>query len=331
VLFLVNTGEVVFRSASQALIPAVVPRAGLERANGWLTGGVVVMHQMIAGPLGGFLFVLAASIPFWVNAGTYAASAVLIALIAGNYRADSTPRASQAAGSVAPDGGPGLGGTRSAGSLRRLRAEVAEGFRWLMHQRLLRTMGILIGLLNVTLFAAMGIFVLLAKERLHLGSVGYGLLFTCMALGGIVGSAFGDRLIKWVSAAWTIRVGLLVEAAFHLVLATSLNAYEVGFAMFAFGVHGSLWTIASSSLRQRLTPPEMNGRVGSAYLFISAGGNCLGALLGGVLATHFGLPAPYWAGFVLAVVVAAATWRVFDRASVSAAYATEPAQVLAGV
>ena len=180
-----------------------------------------------------------------------------------------------------------------------------------------RTMGIRIGLLNVTLFAALGIFVLLAKERLHLGSVGYGFLFTCMALGGVVGSVFGDRLIKWVSAAWTIRVGLLVEAAFHLVLATSLNAYEVGFAMFAFGVHGSLWTIASNSLRQRLTPPEMNGRVGSAYLFVSAGGNCVGALLGGVLATHFGLPAPYWAGFGLAAVVAAATWRVFDRASVS--------------
>jgi predicted MFS family arabinose efflux permease len=192
-----------------------------------------------------------------------------------------------------------------------------------MHQRLLRTMAVLIGLLNVTLFAALGIFVLLAKERLHLGSVGYGLLFTCMALGGVLGSVSGDRLIKRVTATWTIRIGLLVEAAFHLVLATSLNAYVVGFAMFAFGVHGALWNIASNSLRQRLTPPDMNGRVGSSYLFVAAGGNCVGALLGGVLAAHFGLPSVYWVGFGMAVVVAASTWRIFDRVSVSAAYATE--------
>jgi hypothetical protein len=75
VLFVINTGEVVFRSASQAMLPAVVPRASLERANGWLVGGTTLMQGMIAGPLGGFLFVLAASVPFFVNTGTYAASA----------------------------------------------------------------------------------------------------------------------------------------------------------------------------------------------------------------------------------------------------------------
>ena len=69
VLFFINTGEIVFRSASQAMIPAVVPRARLERANGWLVGGTTLMQNMIAGPLGGFLFVLAACVPFFVNAG----------------------------------------------------------------------------------------------------------------------------------------------------------------------------------------------------------------------------------------------------------------------
>jgi MFS family permease len=67
VLFVVNTGEVVFRSASQAMIPSVVPRARLERANGWLAGGITLMQGMLAGPLAGFLFAVAASIPFFVN------------------------------------------------------------------------------------------------------------------------------------------------------------------------------------------------------------------------------------------------------------------------
>jgi MFS family permease len=321
VLFVVNTGEIVFRSASQAMTPSVVPRARLERANGWLVGGTTLMQGMIAGPLGGFLFVVAASLPFFANAGTYALSAILIGLVAGSYRSS-----------------PGTGASADGGEPRRrrsVRAEVVEGFRWLAHQRLLRTMATLIGLLNLTLTAATAVLVLLAKDRLHLGSVGYGLLFTCMAVGGILGSVVGDRLIKWITATWTIRIGLLIEAGMHLALATSRSAYFIGFALFAFGVHGALWGIVGSSLRQRLTPPDMLGRVGSTSLFIAAGGNCVGAMLGGVIATKFGLTAPYWVGFVVAIIVSAATWRVFDRATVARAYAEpthlEPAEAPAAV
>jgi predicted MFS family arabinose efflux permease len=302
VLFLANTGEVVFRAASQAVLPAVVPRDLLERANGWLGGGHTLAHGMLAGPLGGFLFVLAASAPFAVNAGTYALSAVLVALVAGTYR-------------VTP--------ADAAGPRRRrsVRAEIAEGFRWLAGQRLLRTMTVLIGLLNVTLTAAMAMLVLLAQERLGLGSVGYGLLFTCMAVGGLVGSLLGDRMIAAVTATWTVRIGLVIEAVLHLALAASTSAVVIGVALFTFGVHGALWGIVFSSLRQRLTPPALLGRVGSTTLFLAAGGNCVGALLGGVVANTYGLTAPYWVGFVVAVAVAAATWRVFDRATVARAYA----------
>ena len=325
VLFLINTGEIVFRSASQAMVPAVVPSEGLERANGWLIGAVTVMQSMIAGPFGAFLFIVAASIPFWANAGTYACSAVLITLIAGSYRA--TPR--QIAAPAAD-----LSSDVKAGSapLRAVWSEMAEGFVWLLRQRILRTMAVLIGLLNVTLTAALAILVLLARQRLHLGSVGYGLLFTAMAVGSVLGSATGDRLVKKVTATWTIRIGLLVEAALHLILATSLNAYVVAFFLFVFGIHAALWSIVGNSLRQRLTPPEMYGRVGSTNLFIAAGGNCIGALLGGVVATRFGLTAPYWVAFVVAVLVSVATWRVFNRADIAEAYAgraelpdTEPA------
>ncbi|MGC1214052.1 MAG: MFS transporter [Micromonospora sp.] len=299
VLFVVNTGEVVFRVAGQAMVPAVVPRSKLERANGWLGGGTTLMQGMIAGPLGGFLFVLAASIPFGVNAATYALSAVLIGLVAGSYR-----------------GSPDAGGDR-----RSVRADVVEGFRWLMSQRLLRTMTLLIGLLNVTLTAAVAVLVLLATERLHLGSVGYGALFTCMAVGGLLGSVVGDRVVARITATWTIRIGLLIEAGLHLALAASRSAIVIAGALFAFGVHGALWNMVANSLRQRLTPAALQGRVGSASLFLAAGGNCVGALLGGVVATRFGLTAPYWVGFVVALAVTAVTWRVFDRATVAAAYA----------
>jgi MFS family permease len=304
VLFVINSGEVVFRSAAQAMTPAVVPRERLERANGLIFGGGMLTQGMLAGPAGGFLFAVAASIPFFVNAGTYAASALLVGLLAGSFRATAAQQEKAARRSV--------------------RADIAEGFRWLMRQRMLRTMVILIGLLNLTLTAATAVLVLLARDRLHLGSVGYGLLFTCMAVGGLLGSLTGDRIIRWGTATWTIRLGLLIEAGTHLALATLTSPVLVGVVLFAFGVHGALWGIVGSSLRQRLTPPELLGRVGSTGLFIAAGGNCVGALLGGVVAAAFGITAPYWAGFVVAMVVSVVTWRVFDRETVGAAYA-EPA------
>jgi MFS family permease len=299
VLFLINACEVTFRGASTAMMQTVIPRDQLERGNSWLTGGVNVMEQMIAGPLGAFLFVVAASLPFFVNAGTYLASAICIALVAGRYRA--TPVA--------------------ASERQSIRRDIAESFGWLMRQRLQRTSTFLIGVLNMTWTAALAVLVLLAKERLHLSSFGYGTLYFCVAAGGVLGSVVGERLIRLVTATWTIRVGLLVEAGTHLTLATATTAWVVGLALFAFGIHSCLWSIVAASINQRLTPPEMMSRVSSAGLFLAAGGNFVGALLGGVIASHFGLTAPYWIGFAVAIAAAAATWRVFSPAIISAAYA----------
>ncbi|MGA5562218.1 MFS transporter [Streptomyces platensis] len=319
-LFLVQTGEVLFRSAGQAMIPAVVPHQLLERANGWLIGGVTTTQQMIAGPLGGFLFVAAASIPFLVNAGTYLASAVLTALIPGTFRVAAGQGHGDDTAHTSPATSTSKGGLKQG--LASVRSDIADSVRFLMGQRILRTMSVLIGVLNITLYAGGAVLVLLAKEQFHLTSVGYGLLMTCMAIGGVLGSAFGDRIVKRVTATWTIRIGLLLEAATHLVLAASHNPYFAGLALFALGLHSTLWYMVSSSLRQRLTPPEMMGRSAGLNLFIIFGGNAVGALLGGVLAKQFGLAAPYWVGFVVAVVVAATAWRVFHPAAVARAYGT---------
>lgn len=314
-LFLIQTGEVLFETASQAMIPAVVPKEMLEKANGWLMGGTITTREMIAGPLGAFLFVVAASIPFLANAGMYAASAVLTALIPGAFR-----MAAGQAGVDAAAGGAAKGGLKQG--LTAVRSEIADAFRFLMGHQVLRTMSVLIGVLNITLTAGGAVLVLLAKEHLHLNSIGYGLLFTSMAVGGVLGSTFGDRLIKLVSATWTIRGGLLVEAGMYLVLAWSGNPYLAGLALFLFGAHNAVWYIVGGSLRQRLTPPEMMGRVSSLHLFIVLGGNAVGALLGGVLVMQFGVTTPYWVGFAVAVIVAAVTWRVFNRAAIVAIYET---------
>jgi MFS family permease len=320
VVFLIGTGETLFRAASMSVLPSVVRPEQLERANGRLSGARTVVHDMVAGPLGGLLFATAAATPFLLDAGSFAIGAALLSLLPGTFRA--TPVATSAAvPMVTPPGVPAGIEPGVAAPRTSLRTEIAAGVRWLLAHRLLRTLAVLMGLLNVTLTAALSILVLLATQRMGLGSVGYGLLFTALAVGGLLGALAGNWLVRKVTASVTLRVGLLIETGFHLTVALSASPIVVGAAFAAFGVHASLWTIVGTSIRQRLTPPEMLGRVNSAYLFVVAGGNAVGALLGGVIATHFGLVAPYWIGFVVAALVTAATWRVFDRRTIAAAYA----------
>jgi MFS family permease len=250
VLFVMSTGEVTFRSAASAMVPAVVPASRLERANGWLAGGAMLANSMLAGPFAGFLYGLGAALPFLFNAGTYAASATLIGSVPGSYRPAGAGGGAAAGGAGAGGAGAGVAADGDGGAAvprRSIRADITDGLRFLMGERLLRTMAGLIGLLNVTLTAALAVLVLLASDRLHLGSVGYGLLFTSMAVGGVAGAAFGDRIVKWATPTWTVRVGLLIEAGLHLVLATSHSPYLVGLAFLAFGVHGALWSIVAST------------------------------------------------------------------------------------
>src|SRR5262249_48727439 len=116
-LVIIATGEVLMRSASSAMLPMVVPKARLERANGWLTGGATLTRDMISGPAGGALFLASASLPFLSNAVTYMASALFVTLIAGSFRSAPADGAQEAP--------------------RRIRHDVVVGLKWLMQQRLL--------------------------------------------------------------------------------------------------------------------------------------------------------------------------------------------------
>src|SRR6266536_2021157 len=95
-----------------------------------------------------------------------------------------------------------------------------------------------------------------------------------------------------------MRIGLLIEASTHLVLALTRSSLVAGATLALFGFHAMIWSVVSVSLRQELIPGRLLGRVNSAYAVFSYGGSSLGALLGGLLAGRFGLTAPFWCGFV---------------------------------
>jgi MFS family permease len=302
VFFLMGTAETLFDTASVSILPAVVPREKLEKANGRLFGAQIVADQFAGPPLGGFLFAVAASVPFFLDAGTFAAAAALVLFMRGKFKAEL------------PEGTPPT----------TLRAEISEGLRWLWGNRLLRTLAVSLGIMNLTSTATLSIFVLFAQQRLGLGSVGYGVLITSIAVGGVAGSLMTERLVGWLGAGTTMRIGVLIEAVSAGAIALSREPLVVGAMLALFGFHAIVWNVVTISLRQQIIPERLLGRVNSVYRLLGLGGMSAGALLGGVLARGFGLTAPFWFASLSVVVLAVAIWGILDNETINVARENAP-------
>ena len=68
--FGLSTAEIIFTNSSQALVPAIVGKEGLEVANGRLIATLSVSKEFVGPPLGAALFVFALPLPFWLDAVT---------------------------------------------------------------------------------------------------------------------------------------------------------------------------------------------------------------------------------------------------------------------
>jgi len=287
VCFVLGTGETLADTASAAFIPAIVPPASRPRANSLLYATFNVINQFAAKPLGAWLFVVAAALPFGVNALTFGVSALLVVL-------------------MRPLPSPSSSG--------RLAAEIGAGVRFLLAHRLLRTLAVTMAVANLIFCAAFAIFVLYAKERLGLSDIGYGVLLIAFAAGGLLGTLVAPRLLRTVGAAWLLRLGLLVEVALHATLALTTSPLVAGLMIVVFGVHTTVWGVLVTTIRQRDIPDALFGRVTSVYALIDVAGSASGSLLGGLFATAFGLTAVYAAAALAMLAVVLLAWRPIGAA-----------------
>jgi predicted MFS family arabinose efflux permease len=287
VAFAVGLAETVAHISFQKLVPAVVPAAHLEAANGRHNAAMFTTRQFLGPPLGALLFTVATALPFWVDALTFAASAVLVWRIRA-----ATPPAARAP----------------------LRAGIAEGVRWLAAHRLLRTLSLLSGVANLANFLAMATFVLFAQQVLGVGEVGYGVVLGLMALGGITGGLLAPRLVARLGGRRAVT-GTLFGTPLAMLAVAGLARDVPTMAVLAFvtSFGASLWNVAAGSLRQRTVPAALLGRVSSVGLMITWGAQPLGAYLGGLTATWWGLLAPWIVAALLRLVAALAALPALHR------------------
>jgi MFS family permease len=285
VSFVLGTFEVFADTTAQTLLPMVVGKDDLPIGNARLMAGFVTVNQLVGPPVGAALFAIDPVVPFVVQA----ACIVAAALTASRIVLPAHRRAEEERSHVV--------------------REIADGMRWLWHHAAVRTLAITIVTFNVTYGAAWSVLVLYAIERLRTGEVGFGLLTTASAVGGLVGTF----LYGWLSARVTLgnlmRAGLIIETLTHLALALTTTPVVALLIMFVFGAHAFVWGTTSTSIRQRAVPTELQGRVTSVYLIGVQAGIVVGSALGAVIAGAWGVTAPLWFAFFGSAALVALLWR----------------------
>jgi len=258
---LLGCGEVIYDNAAQTIMPSLVDTDQLEKANGRLWSAEQVGNTAVGPILGSLLLAISFSIPFGFDAATFAIAAIFIATL------PKQPRPKQTGATEAPN----------------MRAEIAEGLRWLWNHEFLRHLAIILGLFNMLGAIGGATLVLFAQEVLALSPTEFALLGTGGAVGGIIAGWAADSVTSRLSSGPTLALAIAIGGMSSLVIGLSSSAIIV-WAMFAtFIFFAVMWNVITVSLRQSVIPDELLGRVNSVYRMFAWGSIPVGALAGGLI------------------------------------------------
>ncbi|GHK05953.1 hypothetical protein SY2F82_77500 [Streptomyces sp. Y2F8-2] len=271
--FVSGIAEVFFDSAAQAVVPALAADHELERANARVMAAQITGTGFVGPPLGAALWAVWHPLPFFLDGVTFLVSALLLL---------GLPERTAHTGA-----GVGERGVRSL-----LRGTWA-GLRFLGQDRVLRRLMVVVAVLGVGQQAVYAILVVYVERRLGLPPYGYSLMLVTAAVGSLAGARAAARTAKWLGSGRSLKLSVAVSALSYLVVAV-LPWWPLVAAMLILNSAAVvLWNVCTVSLRQRLAPPGMLGRVTSGYRLAAWGAMPIGASAGGALAQHAGLDAPW--------------------------------------
>ncbi len=273
---LVNaTGRAIYYSSLQAVVPELVGSQSLERANGVLTGTESCTEHLAGPVVGTSAFAVSASIPFLADAVVLILSAFpFVRLHSKAPQSDDSE------------------------------TSIWEGVKLLFADRRLRLLVVMVGCIAGLQGMEFGILVLIATKVWGVRTGAYGLFLATVAVGNILGSFAANGLVRRFGSALTL-IGATIASGIGYLIMASTDTWRVAgpaFVLVGFGVN--VITVDAISLRQRLTPPELMGRVGSAWRGIVWGAAPVGAIAAGTVATIGGLRLPLVLAGTLQIVVA---------------------------
>ena len=293
VALLLGTAETVYDTCAQSILPQVVPRDRLPRANGRLIAAELTANEFVGPPLGGLLVAAGVAAAFATPAALWAAAVGALLLLRGSFAVPRTENPTT------------------------LRADVAEGLRYLWHHRLLRTLAAMTGLFNLATNATFAVFVLYAvgpSSAMGLTAAAYGLLFATIAAGSLMGALLADPIIRRLGRSRSLFLGILGGVGLVGIPALTTNRLVIAAAFLMGGLTNALWNVVAVSLRQRITPDRILGRINSSYRLVAWGSRPLGAAAGGLLGELLGLRAVFAIAAGLILITLLGMTQVTDTA-----------------
>ena len=280
------SARAIYYSSLQATVPDLVESHELEHANGVL-GAAESGTEHLGGPIAGsWLFAVANAIPFLFEGILFLASSVPLV----RFRTKAPP--------------PSTSST-----------SVWDGVRLLFSDRHLRILTLLVTSLSALQGMETGVLVLLATKVWGIRTGAYGLFLAVIAVGNLLGSVSVARLVKRFGSAQTLLGAAIISGVGYLLMASATSWHLAAPAAALVGVAVSAGSICAVALRQRLTPPEVMGRVGAAYRGVVWGAAPVGAIAAGALAAAASLRLPIAVAGVLQITVAAAlAWPLLASA-----------------
>ncbi len=267
----IGVAETIYDTSAQSIMPQVVKRDQLPRANGRLYAAELAANEFVGPPLAGFLTAASAAVAFAAPAVLWAVAIFALLFVRGDFKIERTTRST-------------------------VRADIAAGLSFLWRHRLLRTLAVMVGLFNVATSASFAILVLFAVgpgSAMGLSAQLFGVLLASSAAGSVIGSFGAELIIALIGRARALGVSLVCGALFVGIPALTANPVIVGAAFFVGGVGIIFWNVVTVSFRQRITPDRLLGRVNSCYRLVAWGTMPLGAAVGGLLGQVLGLRAVF--------------------------------------
>jgi MFS family permease len=304
--FLFGLAEVLRDNSAQTLMPSVVDKENLEKANGRMWSAESLTNSFIGPPLGSLLIGIAIFIPFFFDAVSFFFAVALIASLKGTFKpvSDDKPR-----------------------EKINFKAEIKEGYAWLWAHPLLRPMAIILGSMNGLGTMVGATFILFAQEVLQTSVFTFALLGTAGAVGGTVGGLLAPKISAKLGSGRSLAMTLAAAPIGSLIIALT-TTWQVVWVVVVFETFFAvLWNTITVSLRQSIIPTHLLGRVNSVYRFFAWGSIPIGMFVGGglvsaltlVLSRENALRAPYLFGVVLGLILWALAAPRLTTAKIEAA------------
>lgn len=291
VLLLLMALSVGFDTASQAFVPLAVESDRLATAYGRVATSASAAR--VAGPGLGGLVVQVLTAPFAVllDAASFLFSALMVWLARPGQPAPARP----------------------ARELSFI-SDMAEGFRYVAGQPVLRSLALASGVLQFAGAALMAVYLLYLTRDLGLVPASVGLAMSGTGPGTLLGAALASRAGAGLGAGRALLAGWLCFAAGGLLIplapagAPLFVAGQLAVAGFLMGLGGQVSGVIGVTLSQAIAPDELRGRVSGGLGFLSLGVAPFGALLGGLVGSVGTLRGATLVAGLLMLAVPALAW-----------------------